>query len=149
MNRQAKLAPEFVELVPPVLEDGVIYISMTYGTAVHKCCCGCGEKVVTPFSPTDWKLIFDGDSVSLHPSIGNWSFRCRSHYWIEQNCVQWAPTMSQEDIDAGRAHDRNAKQRYFGGRHPPKAPVQVPAGPESTPATRGFWRGLKAWVFRE
>jgi hypothetical protein len=39
----------------------------------------------SPLSPTDWKLTFDGVSVSLHPSDGNWSFPCRSHYRIEYN----------------------------------------------------------------
>jgi hypothetical protein len=145
MKRQAKLAPEFVEFVPPELRDGVIYISTTFATAVHKCCCGCGEKVVTPFSPTDWKLIFDGDSVSLHPSIGNWSFACRSHYWIEQNCVQWAPSMSKEDIDAGRALDRHAKQKYFGNRSAAKPPAPAAVDAEPAVARGGFWRGLKSW----
>jgi hypothetical protein len=111
--KQSELTPEFVEFVPSEIEDGVIYVSMAYGTAVHKCCCGCGEKVVTPFSPTDWKLIFDGDSVSLHPSIGNWSFKCRSHYWIRRNRIHWAGRMSQAQIDAGRAHDRFVKENYF------------------------------------
>jgi len=45
MKKMVELIPEFVESVPPELEDGVIYISMIYGTAIHKCCCGCGEKV--------------------------------------------------------------------------------------------------------
>ena len=90
MMRVAKVTPEFVEFAPPELKEGVLYVSMIYGSAVHRCCCGCGEKVVTPFSPTDWKLTFDGDSVSLYPSIGNWSFRCRLHYWIERNTIKWA-----------------------------------------------------------
>jgi len=34
--------------------------------------------VVTPLSPTGWSLIFDGETVSLYPSIGNWNFPCRS-----------------------------------------------------------------------
>ncbi len=113
MKRQSALIPEFVELVPPELKEGVIYISMIYGNAIHKCCCGCGHKVVTPFGPTDWKLIFDGESVSLHPSIGNWNLPCQSHYWIKHNKVKWAPRWSQEMIESGRSHDRLAKEKYF------------------------------------
>jgi Family of unknown function (DUF6527) len=71
---------QFVEFMPKLLDDGVLYVSMTYATASHRCFCGCGMKVVTPLSPTDWRLTFDGDSLSLHPSIGNWSYPCRSHY---------------------------------------------------------------------
>ena len=80
---------EFVEYIPEKLSDGTIYISTTYGTAVHKCCCGCGNEVVTPLTPTDWKLIFDGETISLHPSIGNWNLDCKSHYWIKNNEIKW------------------------------------------------------------
>jgi hypothetical protein len=36
-----------------------------------------------PISPADWQLAYDGDTVSLTPSIGNWGFPRRSHYWID------------------------------------------------------------------
>ena len=65
MNRAAILKHEFVEYIPAHLVDGTIYVSMTYAVAQHRCCCGCGNKVITPFSPTDWKLIFDGESISI------------------------------------------------------------------------------------
>lgn len=105
--------PQFVELIPDVLEPGVLYISMKYATASHLCLCGCGKEVATPLTPTDWRLTFDG-RVSLHPSVGNWSFKCRSHYVIAANQVRWAGNMSQKEIDAGRERDRLAKQRQFG-----------------------------------
>ena len=108
-----RLRHEFVELIPGKLEDGIIYISFAYATAVHRCCCGCGNEVVTPFSPTDWKLTFDGESISLDPSVGNWSFDCKSHYWIESGMVNWAPRWSQRQIEEGRARDRVAKNKYF------------------------------------
>ena len=82
-----KLNPEFVEFIPDSLEMGKLYISMKYATAVHLCICGCKNEVVTPFSKNDWKLIYDGDSVTLTPSIGNWSFKCKSHYWIRKNKI--------------------------------------------------------------
>jgi hypothetical protein len=105
---------EFVELMPAMLEDGVIYISMEYATASHLCLCGCGEKVVTPFSPTDWNLMFDGVSISISPSIGNWDFACRSHYWITNSEVRWAPLWTREQILAARARERFAKEKYYG-----------------------------------
>lgn len=91
---------KFVEFMPEKLEPGVIYVSLRFTLASHQCACGCGEEVVTPLSPKDWQLIFNGETVSLYPSIGNWNFRCRSHYWIEQNRVVWAPKWgwrSEED----------------------------------------------------
>jgi hypothetical protein len=79
------LQHKFVELIPDVIEDDVLYISIPYCTAIHKCACGCGKEVVTPFSPDDWRLTFDGQTVSLYPSIGNWNFDCQSHYWIRNS----------------------------------------------------------------
>ena len=84
----------------------MIYISIRFATASHLCGCGCGNEVVTPLRPTDWKLIFDGKTISLYPSIGNWSFPCQSHYWIRHNAVQWDLTWSQQEVDLARAYDR-------------------------------------------
>ena len=95
-----KLSHKFVEFVPDVLEKGVLYVSMTYGTASHLCCCGCGREVVTPITPTGWKLIFDGETISLSPSIGNWNFPCRSHYWISNSCVEWEEDWSKRKANA-------------------------------------------------
>ena len=108
-----KITHKFVDAIPERTEEGVLYLAMDYATAVHKCACGCGREVVTPLSPTDWKMGYDGVSVSLSPSIGNWSFACRSHYWIKHSNIRWAGDMSDEKIAAGRAHDRRAKGRYY------------------------------------
>ena len=108
---------EFVEFIPKQREEGVLYISIPYATAVHNCFCGCGLKVVTPISPVGWKLIFDGDTVTLSPSIGNSSFPCRSHYFIRRNTVVWCRSMSQDEIEWGRARDRKARDRYYGTRN--------------------------------
>lgn len=99
------ISHEFVELIPDQLENGIIYVSLKYCTAIHKCCCGCGNEVVTPLSPTDWTLIFDGKSISLYPSVGNWSFDCKSHYWITNNRVEWDRKWSKREINAGRRQD--------------------------------------------
>jgi hypothetical protein len=85
MKTEISLRHEFVEFIPEVLAEKIVYVSVRFATAVHKCCCRCGREVVTPLTPTDWKLIFDGKTVSLDPSIGSWSFPCKSHYWIEND----------------------------------------------------------------
>ncbi len=115
MSGDRILAHDFVEFIPEVLKEGTLYVSMKYATVAHKCCCGCGREVVTPLSPTDWRLIFDGKSISLDPSIGNWGFDCKSHYWIVRSRVKWARRWSQKLIDAARATDRGEKRRYFKG----------------------------------
>lgn len=104
---------EFVEFVPPDREEGVLYISTTYRTAVHSCACGCGLKVVTPIRPSGWHLLWDGDSASLKPSIGNWGFPCRSHYFIRAGRVHWAPQWSPAQVNSGAARDRAERDREF------------------------------------
>lgn len=80
-----QLTPQFVDFIPKDLEPGVLYVSIEYTTTAHKCACGCGSKVVLPLHPTDWNLLFDGKSVTIRPSVGNWGFECRSHYLITKN----------------------------------------------------------------
>lgn len=107
------LSHKFVTFMPDHLEDGVLYISMEYATAIHKCCCGCGNEVVTPLSPTDWKLTFDGETISLYPSIGNWNFKCQSHYWIKNSEVEWAPKWTKGQIERGRRFEEQEKREYY------------------------------------
>jgi hypothetical protein len=114
--RHISIDHEFVEFVPSELKEGVLYISIPYTTAVHKCACGCGDKVVTPISPVDWQLLFDGDSVSLMPSIGNWEFPCHSHYWIRSDKIRWAGAWTPEEIAAARQGEARDYKRYFADR---------------------------------
>jgi|SRR5579862_1318096 len=138
MKRIGQLTHRFVEFIPDVIEEGILYVSMQYATAIHRCCCGCGSEVVTPLSPTDWTLIFDGRGITLDPSIGNWSFPCQSHYWILRGTVRWSGRWSRSRIEAGRRSDRDAKQKYFKS--------DTPLGPvisESESKLRKLLRGLK------
>lgn len=108
------LQHKFVEAIPDNIEEGVIYVSLEYCTAIHKCVCGCGNEVVTPISPTDWKLTFDGESISLSPSIGNWNFECRSHYWVTNNKITHSRSWSRDEVDYGRKKDKKKKKWFFG-----------------------------------
>jgi hypothetical protein len=99
--------------MPDNIVEGVLYISMEYGTAIHQCACGCGTRVVTPLTPTDWSLTYDGEEISLYPSVGNWSFPCRSHYWIRKNKIEWAPAWSDKMIKKGRQKDTTQKKFFF------------------------------------
>ena len=143
------LKHEFVEYIPAHLMDGTIYVSMTYAVAQHRCCCGCGNKVITPFSPTDWKLIFDGESISLDPSIGNWNFPCQSHYWITRNRVRWARQWSLEEIEATRVQDQLAKEEYFRSAEKPiVSRTQGTKAGQSKPR-ESIWRMLETWWFSD
>lgn len=137
--RRTTISHEFVEFVPSELQEGTLYISIPYTTAVHLCACGCGIKVVTPIAPHEWQLLWDGDTVSLSPSIGNHQFPCRSHYWIRRNRIKWAPAMSEEEIAEGRRRDAEEREAYFAARST-DAVSPVPPTPSARPRDSLFSR---------
>lgn len=115
MTRLSSIQHEFVEYMPSEIEEGVLYISERFSVAVHKCCCGCKQDTVTPLNPTGWQLNFDGESVSIHPSIEKWQAECKSHYWICRNQVVWAQKIHREagEFEREVLLDRIAKESYF------------------------------------
>lgn len=126
-------------------------MSMEYKSIIHLCLCGCGKKVVTPLSPTGWKMTFDGKTITVYPSIGNWSLSCRSHYWITNSQVEWAKQWSQERIDAGFAHNAELKRAYYEDKEPtgPETPAPGTNDAVAHPARReGGWTRLKARLVR-
>jgi len=104
---------KFVEYMPNTIENGILYISLEFGTILHKCVCGCGNEVNTPLSPTDWKMIYDGESITLKPSIGNWSFDCKSHYWIRNNSIVWDEKWDVNKIEMARKSEVIDRLNYF------------------------------------
>jgi hypothetical protein len=154
------IAPRFVEHVPEILEPGLLYVSLEHGAMVHLCACGCGHEVSLPLSPIDWKLSYDGENISLRPSVGNWSFPCRSHYVIEGGRVNWADDWSEQAVAAGRRRDKRRRDAWLGISVREDAPTDQPtevevSAPVSTqplepmPAPprrpRGF-AGFFAWI---
>lgn len=148
MIRHLSLEHRFVRNVPRELEAGILYISMDYATAVHSCCCGCGERVVTPFTPTDWRMTFDGESISLHPSVGNWNQNCQSHYIVQRGRVLEAGLWSQATIEAERLRDKMAKAAHYGSETkvlPDATHFSSDRNPSATP-TRRIWSRLRSWL---
>lgn len=138
--RQTSIKPKFVDLIPERLEEGVLYICDRYQIVAHKCCCGCGTEVVTPLSPVEWAVKKSGDSVSLSPSIGNWSFKCKSHYWIIKNGVVWAGQLSQSQIDHVQARDKNDKEAYIKEKNLQKSQQAKP-----TSLIISLWKAFIRW----
>ena len=89
MMKIYQIKHQFVDYIPTELDTGVLYVSIAFTTAIHKCYCGCGREVTTPIAPNGWSLTFNGESVSLAPSIGSRNLKCKSHYWIQENNVRW------------------------------------------------------------
>lgn len=110
MERVDNYEVQFVGYMPDKFKQGILYVSMRGKIVIHLCACGCGEKVVMPISPDDWKLTFDGESISLYPSIGNWDFPCKSHYWIQNNHVVIARNY---DYEQEKPIKKKSKKKKF------------------------------------
>lgn len=105
-----RIEAEFVPRIPELLSDGILYICLPCNVAVHLCACGCKEKVVTPIDPKGWSMIYDGDTVSLNPSIGNGVYKCRSHYYIRNNEIKWLPPICKNNESTDK-RDQNRRRK--------------------------------------
>ena len=141
MREKRAITHVFVDSVPTERDEGKLYVSMKFRTVVHNCFCGCGTKVVTPLKPSAWQMLFDGDTVTLQPSIGNSGHACGAHYWIRKGWALPAGRMTEADIERGRARDQALQDAYYGT--PVTVPTETPVA-EATPPRkkRGFWSWL-------
>lgn len=149
--KSQRLEPEFVETFPTLLQPGVLYISIEFTTCAHSCACGCGEEVVTPLSPAQWALTYNGRDVSLYPSVGNWSMPCQSHYVLNHGRIRWATHFTQGQIATNRARDRRALYADLLAPDPdfsedsafPPDDVSHAAKPSNN-----LWSRLRRWMHR-
>ena len=159
MHRLSRFEHCFVDSFPKPLEIGFLYVSVRFRTAAHLCACGCGTKVVTPFSPAGWSMQFDGESVTLAPSVGNGRIPCRSHYFIKKNQVVWSYAMTDDLTAEAQERDASARARHYGaqphatvGSHAattpisarPKEPSAVSPAPSS--GRLNWWARIWAWL---
>lgn len=95
-----KYIPIFVSEIPKNLEEGYLYIAVEYNAVVHLCPCGCKSEISTPLNrKVGWTMKYDGEYVSLFPSVGNYSYPCKSHYFIRDNKVIWANNNDNDDYE--------------------------------------------------
>jgi len=134
MSRVEYIKAEFVEFIPKTLEGGILYVSRKYKTATHLCCCGCGNKVVTPLKPGGWQFTTKRGAITLYPSIGSWSLPCQSHYSIRGNKIVWAGKLSKAKIEAVRISDQLAREQYFNA-----LPQHV---------KKSLWRRILSWFLQ-
>ena len=82
-----EITPVFVHYMPDIelMQERMVYISREYKTCIHLCLCGCKEQTVTPLGNNWWTLTENDGKISLCPSIGNFQFSCKSHYYITNN----------------------------------------------------------------
>lgn len=110
---------EFVETIPrpEVVADGRLYISLKYNMTMHRCASGCGQLVPLPLSPADWSFSYDGENVSLRPSVGNGLLKCRSHYLIKNGEIVWLSEISAEETLRQQQIDMELLLSRASGRH--------------------------------
>ena len=108
--RTVRWETEWVEDLPEVMERGKVYISIKHRLTEHLCACGCKAEVSLPLGRSDWRIEYDGETVSLRPSVGNWRLPCGSHYIIRESRTQWCRAWSPEEVIAGRIRDRQKKE---------------------------------------
>jgi hypothetical protein len=133
MQKVTKIELVRVRFIPKELEPGFLYVSEEFGAAVHLCACGCGSKVSTPLGPAEWALEETASGPSLSPSVGNWQFPCRSHYWVTGGSIVWSMEWTPAQVAAGRQAEEERRRDYY----------------DSLDRKRGgllqrFWRWLKS-----
>ena len=106
----------WVDDMPPSLEPGNLYISVKHRLTEHLCACGCGTEVSLPLARSEWRIEYDGESVTVWPSIGNWRLPCRSHYIIERSHTRWCLAWTEKEIRTERVRDRKAKAADIASR---------------------------------
>ncbi|WP_150112424.1 DUF6527 family protein [Ferrovum myxofaciens] len=141
-----QITPETVEFIPDRIEEGVLYISDRYHTAVHKCCCGCGKEVVTPLSPAEWSVKRNSNRVSLWPSIGNWSYPCRSHYVIQDSRVIEAKAMTNRQIQRVKVNDRADKAAQIRRTNHAKEVAAIVSKPNAQITPTHKWKPSINWL---
>lgn len=153
MSAVDALTPCFVEEVPDALEPGLFYVSLEHGSMMHLCACGCGHEIALPLTPLDWRFTYNGETVSVSPSVGNWSLPCRSHYVIDRGRVRWAEHWTDAQVEAGRRDDKTRKGLRFG-----KQPAAQDAPKSADPLIsdrnadgdqrKSVLKGLRVWIDR-
>lgn len=102
-----------VQYIPKNPDAGVLYVAEEFGAAVHLCACGCGSKVSTPLTPTEWTLTVTPAGASLNPSVGNWQLPCRSHYWVREGTIIWAGDWTPAQVAAGRQAEEARRRSHY------------------------------------
>lgn len=115
-HKSGTVLPVFVETIPTDSVDiqaGKLYISMKYNTLVHRCPCGCEGLSEIGLHSATRRMIYDGENVSIEPSIGVRTLHCRSHYWITKNRIVWEKPLS-EALDECYDRDRIDLTKAYG-----------------------------------
>lgn len=145
MKNAMRLEHEFVDRFPEVLQDGALYISIESSAIGHKCCCGCGEEVIVSLTPASWRFTYDGENVSIWPSIGSHSLACRSHYVIDKSLVKWCRPWTDEEARLGREQETQRAAQYYESKLKPASSIAPETVPSPTKDDKSQDRKPRGW----
>jgi hypothetical protein len=104
VSRVSGMTPEFTETFPTPLQPGVLYVSATYSTAAHLCCCGCQQEVIAAVAgPVRIDLRRQSVIAALDRQLGAAMPLQLRH---PQRPVRWAQSYSDTEIKQNRENDR-------------------------------------------
>ena len=109
------LKPVFTKRIPEELDSGIMYVCIEGKTMMHLCPCVCGKIVVLSLDRTFWSFKYDGENISIFPSIGNYQFPCKSHYWIIDNCIVWDSDLKNDVFSKNRVQKLMKRIKHLFG----------------------------------
>ena len=116
-KQRYKVTPRFVEQIPPgKRESGVILVCIKYGVMSLACPCGCGLTMDLSIEPHRWRIEWDGEHLSVCPSVSSSGLPCRSHYWIQSNRIEWCRPISHAAERRKERIEDEARRAVHGGR---------------------------------
>jgi len=106
-----KFDVKFTDSFPLHLKEGILYVSIKHRVVSHLCACGCSSIIDTPISPDGWRITYNGDTISLYPSIGNWHLVCHSHYYITDSIA--IPLFNDNILYGKRKEFKHKKYKWL------------------------------------
>ena len=58
-------------------------------------------------------MKYDGQSITLRPSIGNFNINCKSHYFITENRVEWLNNINYTEKVENKLNTMQKVIRFF------------------------------------
>ena len=113
-EKAQEIRPRFVESIPPGRPPaGEFLISIKYGMGVLRCPCGCGNTMDVNIEPHRWSIKWDGEHISVCPSISSDWMGCRSHYWVRRNRIVWGYPISRTAEEKKEKEEAKARERIY------------------------------------
>ena len=85
--------------VPDHIEKTIYVVGSTPKWVVFDCPCNKDHRLKVPLMKSvspHWRLTRHVGTISLWPSVSVADGPCESHFWLRENCVEWARWADEE-----------------------------------------------------